>query len=287
MTKRVKTAPLRGTVRQAGLEAAIPWPAECTILDVRVHDVIMGEAMHLMEAMVRSSGSHHVVTVNPEFIMTARANEAFREVLNRADLAIPDGMGVVLASGLLGKRIRQRVTGVDAVEQFARIASKRGYRCFFLGAAPGVARRAADLLQQRYPGFLVAGTYAGSPRPEEEEEICSIIENAAPDALFVAYGSPHQDLWIDRTRERLRIPVSMGVGGALDFIAGIVPRAPRWMHRLGLEWLFRLIDQPARWRRMLALPLFAAMVLAQFLRSGRARSRDIRRSANTISPTAF
>jgi len=240
-------------------------PGSCTILGVRVHDVTMQEALDRMESMIRRGGAHHVVTVNPEFIMTAGSDTGFRRVLNGADLAIPDGIGTVAASRLLRRPIRERVTGVDVVEQFARRAGMKGYRCFFLGAAPGVAERAADILRGKHPGFEVAGTYAGSPRREEEKEICGIIESAAPDVLFVAYGSPVQDLWIDRTRSRLHIPLSMGIGGAFDFIAGVVPRAPAWMHRMGLEWLYRLIRQPSRWRRMLALPSFAVRVAWQVL----------------------
>jgi N-acetylglucosaminyldiphosphoundecaprenol N-acetyl-beta-D-mannosaminyltransferase len=213
--------------------------------------------------MVAGGGPHHIVTVNPEFIMTAGENAEFRDVLNAADLAIPDGMGIVHAARVLGKPIRERVTGVDLVERFAGVAAARGYRLFLLGASPGIAERAAAVLADAWPGLVVAGTYAGSPDPCEEEKICRMIRKAHPDVLLVAYGSPKQDLWIARTRERVRVPVSMGVGGAFDYIAGVVNRAPVWVQNLGLEWSFRLMNQPERWRRMLALPRFALRVTAQ------------------------
>ncbi len=227
------------------------------ILGVRVHEITMTETLDAIEAMASNGGVHHVVTVNPEFIMTAGRDRRFSRVLNGAALALPDGIGVVWAARMLGSRRLERVTGADLVEQFAERAARKGLRFFFLGAAPGVATLAANALVERHPGLVVSGTYSGSPSIEEEDTICALIRAAAPHALFVAYGSPNQDLWIDRNKERLKVPLSIGVGGTLDYIAGVVPRAPRWMRDLGMEWLYRLFLQPMRWRRMLALPRFA------------------------------
>ena len=240
-------------------------PDVVDILSVYVSRVTMSQALSMMEGMILSGDSHHIVTVNPEFIMTARRNEAFRDILNSADLAIPDGMGIVLASRLLGKPITERVTGVDLVEQFAQVAARKGFRFFLLGAAPGVAERAADVLKQACSGLVIAGTYSGSPRPGEEDAICLMIREARPDVLLVAFGSPKQDLWIARTRKKLNVPVSIGVGGSLDYIAGVIDRAPKWMQDVGLEWFYRLMNQPERWRRMLSLPQFAARVAIQRL----------------------
>jgi len=247
-------------------------PDVVDILSVNVSRVTMSQTLAMMERMILSGDSHHVVTVNPEFIMTALGNAAFRDILNSADLAIPDGMGIVLASRLLGKPITERVTGVDLVEQFARVAAGKGFRFFLLGAAPGVAERAAEVLKNACSGLVIAGTHSGSPRPGEEDEICLRIREARPDVLLVAFGSPKQDLWIARTRERLNVPVSIGVGGSLDYIAGVIDRAPKWMRNVGLEWFYRLVNQPERWRRMLALPQFAARVTVQRL-GGVARGR--------------
>lgn len=249
-------------------------PESVNILSVRIHHVTMAGTLALLESMVRGGGSHHVVTVNPEFIMMARANEAFRTVLNGADLSVPDGVGILLASRLLGRPMRERVTGVDIIEQFMPRAAACGFRIFLLGAGPGVAERTAAVLERGSPGLVIAGTYAGSPDPSEEDEICRMITNAKPDILLVAYGSPNQELWIARTRKRLNIPVSIGVGGSFDFIAGVVARAPEWIRNLGLEWLFRLVGQPERWRRMLALPRFAARVTVQWLGGVNAGGRD-------------
>ncbi len=232
------------------------------ILGVRVHGVTMDVAVDAIEAMAANGGRNHVVTVNPEFIMTARKNEKFRRVLNAATIAIPDGVGVVYAARVMGFPIRERVTGADLVERLAERAARKGLRFFLLGAAPGVAERAAANLAARHPGLTVAGTHAGSPSRDEEDEICALIRAARPHALLVTFGSPNQDLWIDRNKERLGVPVCIGVGGTLDYIAGVIPRAPVWMQRSGLEWLFRLSRQPKRWRRMMALPAFAWELLA-------------------------
>jgi N-acetylglucosaminyldiphosphoundecaprenol N-acetyl-beta-D-mannosaminyltransferase len=231
------------------------------ILGVRVDDVTMDEALARLQRMVAHGGSHQVVTVNPEFIMRAQDDATFRRVLAEADLAIPDGQGLLWAARYLGRPLRQRVAGSDLAPALADLAGQRGYRLFLLGAAPGVAERAAAVLERRHPGVQIVGTYAGSPAPAEEEAIVARIRATRPDFLLVAYGAPAQDLWIHRNQPRLQVPVAIGVGGTLDFIAGVRKRAPVWMQRLGLEWLFRLIQEPRRWRRMLALPRFAWRVL--------------------------
>ncbi len=239
------------------------------ILGVRVDDVTMDEAIERLEEMVSVGGPHQVVTVNPEFIMRAQQDAAFRQVLEEADLAIPDGQGLLWAARLLGRPLRQRVAGSDLVPALAAHSALRGYRLYLLGAAPGVAEQAAAVLRRQYPGIRIVGTYAGSPAPAEEGDIVARIVAVRPDFLFVAYGAPAQDLWIHRNQQKLQVPVAIGVGGTLDFIAGVRKRAPRWMQRLGLEWLFRLVQEPRRWRRMLALPRFAWRVALARLRGER------------------
>jgi N-acetylglucosaminyldiphosphoundecaprenol N-acetyl-beta-D-mannosaminyltransferase len=233
------------------------------ILGVRVDDVTTEETLALLRQFVAEGRPHQVVTVNPEFVIQAQRNVPFRVTLLESALALPDGVGLLWAARLLGRPLRERVTGSDTLPLIAQMSAERGYRLYFLGAAPGVAEQAAAVLRERYPALQVAGCYAGSPDPAEEEEIVARIVAARPDFLFVAYGAPRQDLWIRRNLERLGVPVCMGVGGALDFIAGVAVRAPLWMRRAGLEWLHRLWRQPWRWRRMLALPRFVLLVLRQ------------------------
>jgi N-acetylglucosaminyldiphosphoundecaprenol N-acetyl-beta-D-mannosaminyltransferase len=232
------------------------------ILGVRVHSINMAQVLELVTSLASDDKPHHLVTVNPEFIMEARRNAAFLRCLNSASVAVPDGIGVVIAQRLQGIRTHGRIAGVDIVEGIAELSARHGFGIFLLGAAPGVAEMAAEKLQERYTGLRIAGTFAGSPRPEEEAEIISRITQARPHFLFVAYGAPRQDLWIQRNMHRLQVPVSMGVGGTFDFIAGVAVRAPRVFQQIGLEWFYRLMREPHRWRRMLALPRFAFAVLA-------------------------
>jgi len=231
------------------------------ILNVRVDEVTFEQALAQIEGFIADGRPHQIATINPEFVMAAQADHEFRRIINNAALALPDGIGVWWASHRLGRPLPERVPGVDLVERLASLSATKGYRLYFLGAMPGVAEQVVAVLQARYPGVVVAGSHAGSPRPEDEDNIVAHIRAQQPHILFVAFGAPAQDHWIARNLERLDVPVCIGVGGSFDYIAGIRPLAPAILRRFGLEWLHRLITQPWRWRRMLALPQFAWRVL--------------------------
>ena len=248
-------------------------PQRCTVLGIGIHDVTEDEAVQLVDRFVQEGIPRQIVTVNPEFVMLARRDDAFRQTLAQADLAVPDGVGIVWAGRILGHPFRGRVTGVELTRRLAGLAARRGYRLYLLGAAPGVAEETARRLQQECLALAIAGTYAGSPDPAEEEGIVARIRAAAPHILLVAYGAPQQDLWLRRNLSRLGVPVGIGVGGTFDYISGRVRRAPTWLRRIGLEWLYRLARQPWRWRRMLALPAFGLLVLGQALREVGRRKR--------------
>jgi len=224
------------------------------------------EAVAKIDRFIANGQPRQLVTVNPEFVIQARRNDTFRAVLNRADLVLPDGMGILWAARILGQPLRERVTGVDMTQRVAGLAAERGYRLFLLGAAPGVAEEAARRLVRSHSGLVVAGTWAGSPAESEAARIVQRIRHTHPQVLFVAYGAPRQDLWIAQHLREMGVPVVMGVGGAFDFIAGETRRAPPWMRDRGLEWVHRLWHQPWRWRRMMALPQFALLVLRNRLR---------------------
>ena len=234
----------------------------CDLMGVPIHDVTLDETITLIERWIEEGGSHQIATINPEFLMQARTHPSFRAALKRAALCVPDGIGVMWAARLRGARLRERVTGSDIVPRLSREAAQRGWRIFYLGAAPGVAERTAEILQSRHPGLRVAGCYAGSPDPAEAPEIIARVRASQADILFVAYGAPAQDLWLDQYLAQTGAAVGIGVGGSFDFIAGVAKRAPRWIQRLGLEWGYRLLREPWRWRRQLALPHFAWLVLA-------------------------
>jgi N-acetylglucosaminyldiphosphoundecaprenol N-acetyl-beta-D-mannosaminyltransferase len=237
------------------------------ILGVGVHDCDLEEAARVIEGFLREEPPRlrQVATINPEFVMEARRNPAFREVLNEADLATPDGVGIVLAARLQGARLRGRATGVALVERLAELSARQGYKLFLLGAGPGVAEEAAAEMARRYPGVRIAGTYPGSPRDSDWPGIRERIQAAQPDVLLVAYGAPRQDLWIRQHREALpaSVRLAMGVGGVFDYLSGRVPLAPAAWRRLGLEWLYRLMKQPWRWRRILKVFQFGVIVLME------------------------
>jgi N-acetylglucosaminyldiphosphoundecaprenol N-acetyl-beta-D-mannosaminyltransferase len=240
-------------------------PSSLTILGIRVDAVTSGSALDIIDNFIAQGEPRQVVTVNPEFVMAARSSEQFRAVLGAADLALPDGVGLLWAARLLGGRLPERVAGSDLVPRLAARAAERGWDVFLLGAGPGVAELAAQRLTAANPGLRIVGCYGGSPAVAEEQAIVARVRAAAPHILLVAYGAPAQDLWIARTMAELQVPVCMGVGGTLDFIAGVRNRAPAWLQRLGLEWLYRLCQEPWRWRRQMALPKFAAAVCMERL----------------------
>lgn len=237
-------------------------PPTVTILGVPVHRLTTDEALDQVRRFLAAPRLHQIATVNPEFVMAAQDNIPFADVLRRADLNLADGVGLLYAARRLGQPLPERIAGSSFVYELAALAAAEGWPLFLLGAQPGVAEAAAAALIAKYTGLRIAGTYAGSPDPAENDGIVARINASGARVLLVAYGAPRQDLWIARNRETLTgVRVAMGVGGTLDFIAGRAVRAPRWMQDAGLEWLHRLIKEPWRWRRMLALPRFAWRVL--------------------------
>jgi N-acetylglucosaminyldiphosphoundecaprenol N-acetyl-beta-D-mannosaminyltransferase len=236
-------------------------PTAISILSVPVHDVTTEETLSLIDQFVREQTPHQLCTVNPEFIMAAQRDADFRQILQQSALNLPDGIGVVWAAKRVGHPLRERVAGSDLVGLMADRAQVTGWRIFLLGAAEGVAERAAIILRERYPQTHIVGTYAGSPRPEEAADIAARIRSSEADVLLVAYGAPQQDKWIARHIEQTGVAVAIGIGGSLDFIVGTQQRAPQWMQRVGIEWLYRLAREPWRWRRQLALPKFVWAML--------------------------
>ncbi len=240
----------------------MPTPKTILILGIPVHAVTMDETLALIEGYMDAPRVHQIATVNPEFVMTAQSDAAFRHTLLTADLCLPDGIGLLYAARRLGQTLPERVPGSELVYRLAERAAEKGWSLFLLGAGPGVAEEAAQLLRQRYPSLRIAGTYAGTPAVEENDDIVRRINDSGATLLFVAYGAPKQDKWVECNRTNLTtVRVAMGVGGSLDFITGRAVRAPQWAQDAGLEWLYRLYKEPWRWRRMLALPRFAWRVM--------------------------
>lgn len=209
-----------------------------------------------VDMFVQSGRPHQIVTVNVDFLNIAHRDPSFVQLLNDAALSVPDGMPLVWVSQIVGRRLPERITGTDLLCDCAELAARKGYRLFLLGAAPGVADEAADLLSQRYPGLEVVGTYSppecGEFTSQENAKIVELVRAARPEMLFVALGTPKQEKWIYQNLQDLGVPVCIGVGGVFNFITGRIPRAPQPLQRAGLEWLFRLLLEPRRlWRRYL------------------------------------
>jgi N-acetylglucosaminyldiphosphoundecaprenol N-acetyl-beta-D-mannosaminyltransferase len=234
-----------------------------SVLDFPVDPIDVPAALDRVAAACAGGDPLQIITINAEMTMQARTDPALGDVLRRAGLVLPDGSGVVWALRRRGWPVH-KLPGVEFVEHVAAWAAREGKRVFLFGGAEGVADRAAEVLRRRHAGLIVAGTCSGYFRPDEEGRVCDLIRAATPDILFVALGVPRQELWIDRHQASLGIPVAMGVGGSFDVLADRVKRAPLAMRRMNLEWLFRLWQEPWRWRRMGAtLPKFAVLVLRE------------------------
>ena len=233
--------------------------AVASILGIPLHCVSMTEAVDQVARMIEQGPAHLVVTLGTEMVMNARHDPAFREVACHADLLVPDSIGVVWAARRQGLRDCVKVAGIDLMQALAAEGVQRGWRFFFLGGKPGVAEEASQSLSRRYPGLIVAGHHHGYF--QDDTEVVRLIREARPHVLLAALGSPRQEVWCRQRGLAMGVPVAMGVGGAFDVLAGRVNRAPRWMIRLGLEWLYRLLKEPSRAARMLVLPAFALRVL--------------------------
>ena len=254
------------------------------VLNIQFDACTLQEASRRVEDFLKSSevrGGVQIVTPNPEMLLQAQKNPPFAQVLNRAWMSVADGAGVLWASTfqrsvkagwssmrrcvtgirllilllLQPKKCRgvfpERVTGVDLMGHIAIVASRLNVPIFLLGASEGVAEKVAAVLKKHSPKLIVAGTFAGSPHEDDFPALQARIAETRPGVLFVAYGSPAQELWIARHLHELpSVRIAMGVGGAFDFIARIRKRAPHWMRSLGLEWLYRLVQEPSRWRRI-------------------------------------
>jgi N-acetylglucosaminyldiphosphoundecaprenol N-acetyl-beta-D-mannosaminyltransferase len=212
----------------------------------------------IVTGLEKQKEKYYIVTPNPELLVIADKNSGYKTILNRAKLALPDGIGVMIAARLIGKPLKARIHGVDLMENLCREVSNRPITVGFLGAGPGVAEQAAECLKKRYPRLKV-----GLVTSEWSEA----LKDKKIDILFVAFGSPKQEIWIADNLKALPAKIIVGVGGAFDFISGKVPRAPKVFRSLGLEWLFRLSIQPWRIKRQLSLIKFVVLILKEKLKS--------------------
>lgn len=225
------------------------------ILGVDFTDATFAQVLeYLTKKLSSEADKFYVVTPNPELVVIANKDKNYQKILNNAEISLPDGVGVLLAGKILGKSLKERITGVDLVEKLSERIAKRGVTAAFLGGRPGVAVRAAECLKKRYFGLKI--TFSGP-------EITNFKDFPKTDILFVAFGSPKQEIWISNNLKKFPIKAAIGVGGAFDMISGEMPRAPRVLRDNGLEWLYRLIRQPWRAKRQISLLQFIFLVLRQ------------------------
>lgn len=229
------------------------------ILGVKVDTDNYDELIKKLFKRIDNKEKSLVVAINPEKLMKAKEDQSLKDLLNRAEFQIPDGIGVILASKLNKGNIKSRVTGIDMMDRIVREAAKTGKSIFLYGAKPGVADQAAQALRSKYPSLKIAGIQDGYE--QDNEKVIQKINEVKPEILFVAMGSPRQENWIEANRDRLYPSLYQGVGGSFDVLAGNVKRAPKLFLNTGTEWLYRLMIEPTRIKRQLALPLFLVETL--------------------------
>ncbi|MCX6811733.1 MAG: WecB/TagA/CpsF family glycosyltransferase [Candidatus Berkelbacteria bacterium] len=241
------------------------------ILGVPIDKIDFRQTVIKIEKLIKSDTSHQVATVNPEFVMAAQKNREFKRVLNSTSLNTPEAAGVFWAMRFLhGIKLKEKVPGVDLFWALCKLSEDRGYRIFMLGGKPGVAKKAAGRVKLIHPRARIVYTYPGSPK--ETKKIRRLINHTQPNILFVAWGSPKQDIWINKNLRKFQTSlVAVGVGGTFDFIAGVRIRAPKWMQKIGLEWLYRLFQEPKRfgriWTAVVRFPL--AVFFSKFKRKAK------------------
>ena len=231
------------------------------ILGVPVDCVTMEQALDWAESMIKGHHPCTILAVNPEKVMRAQQDGNLLAQLRAADLLIPDGIGIVLAARLLGLGHAERVPGAELMPKLCERAVSKGYTVFLFGASEEVNQQAVAVLRERYPGIRIVGSQHGYVKDEDMPAVVTSINACQPDLLFVALGSPHQELWMARYLPQLTVKVCQGVGGTFDVIAGHVRRAPKFFRSLHLEWFYRLASNPRRIRRQTALPIFAYRIL--------------------------
>ncbi|RYG36224.1 glycosyltransferase [bacterium] len=231
------------------------------ILGVPVDVVTMSDAMAKLETFVASGKPHFVITADASSIVQAQTDPDLKALYDRADLVTPDSAGVLWASPRFGHKLTERVSGVDMVDHVCALSAEKGYRVYFLGAAPGIAELAAERMRLRYPGCHIVGARHGYFPAESDTVIAEEVAKENPDFLFVAMGIPRQEKFILATQKIIGARVAMGVGGSLDVFSGTVKRAPKLMQKMRLEWAWRFMLNPKKIGKVMLLPKFIGLVL--------------------------
>jgi N-acetylglucosaminyldiphosphoundecaprenol N-acetyl-beta-D-mannosaminyltransferase len=253
----------------------MPSSKRTRILNIPVDMVNEREAMDIFRGLMKTGECSLIVTPNSEIIVSASKDQELKRMIEQADLVIPDGIGLVYASKIMRVPLKDRVTGIDFLSEILGYLDETGESIFFLGSKPGddvnpgIAEMAAEKMKEKYKGLAVAGTHHGYFKEADEMDIVRAINDSGADFLCVAMGSPKQEKFVSRWRNELAVKCAIGVGGSLDVWAGTLKRAPEFYRNHGLEWLYRLIQEPSRYKRMAALPLFMIKVVFSRLIGGK------------------
>jgi len=239
------------------------------IFGIKIHNTNLEEVSEKLKIYLEGKSLKTIYTPNTEIIMEAKDNENLKKIINNGDLVLPDGIGLVYGSRIKGRPLEMRVTGFDTSIRLLEIGDEYGYGIYLLGGKDGVAKDASINIKKEYEGIKVLGCHSGYFQgshlgiedSQEEEQIIDDINNKSPDIIFVGLGFPRQEIWIDRNKNKLKGKIIIGNGGVIDVLSGRVKRAPIIYQRLGLEWLYRLIQEPSRIKRQIALPKFIWEVL--------------------------
>lgn len=236
-------------------------PERIEVLGVPVDCVDMAQSLDAVETMIDGDEAQTLIAVNPEKVIKAQGDPALLQRLRGAGLLIPDGIGVVIAARILQRKWMERVPGSELMPAICGLAAKKGYKVFLFGASPDVNEEAVKVLRSRYPDIQIVGQQHGYLEDGDMQQLVERINASFADVLFVALGSPKQELWMDRYLGQLNVKVCQGVGGTFDVIAGRVKRAPPFFLKFHMEWLYRLLSNPQRLMRQTALPKFAFQVV--------------------------
>jgi N-acetylglucosaminyldiphosphoundecaprenol N-acetyl-beta-D-mannosaminyltransferase len=233
------------------------------IMGILFPNVTMDQTVTILGEVIdqESTELFHVITGNPEIVMSCQKNASLRKVVDQAGLVTADGAGIVMVSRFRGGQLTERVTGCDLLFRLLEEGDRKHWSFYMLGAEESVSEQAVKVIAQRYPGVIIKGRHHGFFQADEAQQIVEEICTAQPDFLIVALGAPHAEYWISKYLHQLNARVAIGVGGSLDIVAGKTKRAPAIWQKLNLEWLYRLLSQPSRWRRQLILPRFAVRAL--------------------------
>lgn len=240
-----------------------------SIFGVDIYNTTLKDTIEVLKEYLKGDTLKKIYTPNTEIVMAAKDDDNLRKLLNRGDLIIPDGIGLIYGSRIQGKPLKERVTGFDTSIELLKIANEKGYSLYLLGGKDGIARDAAKNISEQYPNIKIAGyhhgyfegSHLGHKDTEEELEIIKEINEKKPDIIFVGLGFPKQEIWIDSNSHRLNAKVIIGNGGVMDILSGNAKRAPEIYQKLGFEWLYRLIKEPSRIKRQIVLPKFMLTVI--------------------------